>query len=226
MKRSRGCPVKGLMRTPGAVLASLVVAFLCALILHAAAPQQVTANAFDAVWNGRTSTTSQGKVLWTEKDAANALNDVFFYDGTSVSTVQLKGALDQVTDSLFALGTGASPGDVIGAWRRGDRTAWLWTRRADATVTLTDLKYTNPFVPGDPMNPEAVAVADGCVFMALQYATGGVNVKHVFKVNPADGTSTGLTGNAVVPGAVRVATSGCKAAWVFDDGTGTPKLQF
>ena len=214
------------MRYLRSVPAILLFILVCALSVSGASPQQLnTANAFDEVWNVRTSATSQGKVLWTRKDAGGFLPDVFFYDGTSVSTAQSGGALQSVTDSVFALGSGSSPGDVIGAWRRGDATAWIWTRLANGTASITDLKYTNPHTAGQPMNPEAVAIADGCVFMALQFAVGGSQKRWVFKVNPADGSSANLTGATPIPGPGRITTSGCKAAWVSDDGT-TNRLLF
>lgn len=208
-----------------AALLAVVLAALAAVILHAASPQQLTANAATDSWSQRTSSTSQGMVLWTDiADGAFVGSDVLFFDGTTVSTVQTLGALTGVNDTnAFALGTGASPGDVIGVWRRDSDFAWVWTRAAGGATTLKEVKATNPINAANPMNPEAVAVADGCVFLILQPAA---NVKHVFRVDPATGTGTLLTNGAAVPGAGRVTTSGCKAAWMFDDGTATKLLQF
>lgn len=43
-------------------------------------------------------------------------------------------------------------------------------------------------------------------------------MKHLFRINPATGVATNLTGSAPVPGLFsRITTSGCQAAWLFDD---------
>jgi hypothetical protein len=181
---------------------------------------QVTANAVNETWSDRASATSRGKLLWTNGA------DVLFFDGAAVSTVQSGTGLTGVADFVFTLGTGAATGDVIGAWRRDTDFAWVWTRLANGSTTLVDVKYTNPIMPGQPMNPEGVAVADGCVFMILQAFSGGNAIKHVYSIDPATGQSTNLTGTALVPGVARLSTSGCKATWILNDGTGTPKLHY
>ena len=193
--------------------------------LPGAPPRQVTADAGAESWSARTSSTSQGTVLWTaDVNSDGIFDDVLFFDGTSVSTIQPRGILTAVNDAnAFALGSGTSPGDVVGLWRRDTDFAWVWTRNAAGTTTGPALvTATNPINAANPMNPEAVAIADGCVFLVLQPQA---NVKHVFRVDPTNGNGTLLTNGLPVPGAPRVTTSGCKAAWTFDDGT-TKKLQF
>jgi hypothetical protein len=217
-----------MQKTPLALLVVVGAAAVFAIVLYAA-PQQVTTNALRESWSQRMPSTSQGMILWVDHGSdpglTNSFTDVQFFDGTSVSTIQTKGALTNVNDTnAFVLGSGASPGDVMGIWRRDTDFAWVWTRTAGGATTLREVTYTNPINPAFAMNPEAAAVADGCVFLILQ--TG--MTKHVFSVDPATGTTTNLTGNGVVPGTGRVTTSGCKAAWTFDDGGGqsASKLQF
>ena len=183
-------------------------------------------------WNIRHSATSQGTVLWHNGD------DVFFHDGTSATTVQARGALEAIGDNVFGLGSGATPGRVIGLWRRGTDFAWVWTNDGTAPVEVT---YTNPYNAANPMNPEAVAIADGCVFLDLQAGVnvGGnaVLVHNVFRVDRTSATTAvavNLTDpagtNPVVGLSSRPTTSGCQAAWVWNDTTSmtpaTVKLQF
>ncbi len=183
--------------------------------VHAAQTvQQLTNNTSEEEWGNRHSTTSQGKVLWFDEN-----NDIFFYNGTSASLVQAFDAgdpsLDDIDDIVFALGSGASSGQVVGDWRRGTDFAWVWVN--DGTNPKL-VQATNPIDPTQPLNPEAVAIADGCVFMALQAFFGGNAVKHLFRINPATGVATNLTGSTPVPGLFsRITTSGCQAAWLFDD---------
>jgi hypothetical protein len=215
-------------KTFGAPFAIVATVALLAIVLYAA-PQQVTTDTLIDSWSQRTPSTSQGMILWADNSSnpgnAFSFTDVRFFDGTTVSTVQTQGALTGVNDTnAFALGSGASPGDVMGIWRRDTDFAWVWTRLAGGATTLNEVTYTNPINPAFAMNPEAAAVADGCVFLVLQAGAS----KHVFSVNPATGNTTILTGGAAVPGAARVTTSQCKAAWTFDDGGGATasKLQF
>lgn len=177
---------------------------------------QLTNNGNDDRWSDRHSATVGGKVLWTDG------SDVLFHDGVATQIVQSLGALESVEDFVFGLGSGASAGSVIGGWRRGTDFAWVW-RSGHPPVLVT---ATNPIDPGQPLNPEGLAIADGHVFMILQAFSGGNAIKHVFRVDPVTGTAVNLTGNAAVPGAARVVTAGGQAAWVFDDDTGNPKLHW
>lgn len=179
---------------------------------------QLTDNAANDRWNSRNSSTARGKVLWTDGQ------NVFYDDGASTQTIQPLGALENVEDSVLALGSGSGANDVIGAWRRGTDFAWVWRSAGGGPPLL--VSATNPIDPGQPMNPEALAIADGAVFMTLQAFAGGESVKHVFRIDPATGQATNLTGSAAVPGATRITTSGGKAAWVFDDGSGTLRLHY
>jgi len=185
--------------------------------------QQLTDNTAGEGWGNRHSTTSQGKVLWFDEN-----DNVSFYDGTSASLVQAFDAddprLDDLDDIVFALGSGSTPGQVVGGWRRGTDFGWVWVNDGTAPKLVQAI---NPIDETQPLNPEGIAIADGCVFMALQAFFGGQAVKHIFRIDPATGVGTNLTGSAPVPGLFsRITTSGCQAAWLFDDGTGTPKLHF
>ncbi|MFO0840651.1 MAG: hypothetical protein U1D55_19245 [Phycisphaerae bacterium] len=176
--------------------------------------QQLTSNSTGDRWSRRNSANVGGKLLWT--DGA----DVLFDDGASATTVQALGTLGNVEDTVFALGSGATPGSVIGVWRRGTDDAWVW--RSGFAPTLVNA--VNPIDATQPLNPSSLAVSDGAVFLGMQAFSNAQSVKHVFRVDPVSGSATNLTGNAPVPGASRITTSAGQAAWVFDDNTGTPKL--
>ncbi|GMU84025.1 MAG: hypothetical protein AMXMBFR47_38950 [Planctomycetota bacterium] len=177
---------------------------------------QLTNNDDDDRWSDRHSATVDGKVLWTDG------RDVFFHDGVATQIVQPLGDLESVEDFVFGLGSGASAGSVIGGWRRGTDFAWVW-RSGSPPVLVT---ATNPIDPGQPLNPEGLAIADGHVIMILQAFSGGNAIKHVFRVDPVTGTATNLTGNAAVPGAARVVTANGNAAWVFYDDSGNSELHW
>ncbi|MBI5866486.1 MAG: hypothetical protein HZB38_18610 [Planctomycetes bacterium] len=185
--------------------------------LAVGAADQLTSNTTPDQWSPRCSSTSRGCVLWTDGD------DVYFDDGAVTTVVQPRGALDAADNVVIGLGSGATANQTIGVWRRGTDFAWVWRSDGGAPVQVA---ATNPIDPGQPLNPEALAIADGEVFMVLQAFSNGNAVRHVFRVNPVTGVATNLTGDAAVPGASRVTTSGGKAAWVFDDASGTPKLHF
>lgn len=185
--------------------------------LGVGAASQLTNNAVSDRWSIRHSTTNRGKLLWTDGD------DVLLNNGTTTTVIQVRGALEAVEPAVLGLGSGAAAGQTVAAWRRGTDFAWVWRSDGGAAVLVT---ATNPIDPDEPMNPEALAIADGSVFMTLQAFANAQSVKHVFRVNPTSGVATNLTGNAPVPGAVRITTASGKAAWVFDDNSGTPKLHF
>lgn len=172
-------------------------------------------------WGTRNTTTSQGKVLWCDPNFI----DVYFYDGTNVTRVQAGDTdgdgvndLGTVTDTVFTLGTGATPGSVIGVWRRGTDHVWLWSNDGNPPV-----KLVVPLKTGDTnfvMNAEALAVADGAVFLALQDTVDAVNFFHVFHLAPGSTNLVRLTGPANVKGfALPLTASAGQAAWAFDDGT-------
>lgn len=178
---------------------------------------QLTLNTENDRWSPRHPTTARGGVLWTNGP------DVYFHDGNATTLVQPLGALEMVEDTVLGLGTGATPNQVVGAWRRGSDFAWVWVSDDPASPRL--VHAINPFNADNPMNPEAVAIADGAVFLALQAVVGGVNVRNVFRVDPATGDAVNLTGAAVVPGAARITTSNGRAAWTFDNGGGEDNVE-
>ncbi|MEP0843747.1 MAG: hypothetical protein HRF43_13675, partial [Phycisphaerae bacterium] len=183
---------------------------------------QVTDDAAVQEWGERHSAASGGRVLWADDS-----EDVYYFDGTNVVLVQADDANDPSLASLenfvFGLGNGAG-GRVIGAWRRGTDFAWVWTSDGGAPRLV---KAANPLDPNQPLNPEALAIADGCVFMALQGFSGGQAVKHVFRVDPTTGDAANLTGNQPVPGlSGRIRSSGCRAAWAFEVDGGNVELHF
>ncbi len=181
------------------------------------AAAQITTNANDEGWSLRNSATSRGKVLWYDQT-----NTVFFHDGTSTDPVQdTTAAAGSIDNVVFTLGSGASADEVIGAWRRGTDDVWVWVNGG----TPVKVSATNP-INANAMNPEAVSVSDGCVFIRFRVPLTVGEANHVFKINPQTGAAINLTGNASVPGAARVSSSDCQAAWVFDDGAGTYHLQF
>ncbi len=182
---------------------------------------QLTDNNVNDGWDKRQSTTSRGRLLWFNDD-----DTVFYYDGQQAAPIQAKDVNDPTLDSIasfvFTLGSGAGPDDVIGAWRRGTDFAWVWMNNGQPPRLV---QYTSPYQAGDAMNPEGVAIADGCLFMLLQAFDPGTNklIKHVYKIDPASGDSTLLTGDFLNDtanagtGAYSTAfvTSGCKAAWAW-----------
>lgn len=211
----------------------IFLSFFLSLILSpftftekAEAAAQITTNANDEGWSLRNSATSRGNVLWYDDQTESVfLND----DATPVQAEDPNNSPGAIESTVFSLGSGASPGQVIGAWRRGQNDAWVWVSGGTPAKVIA----TNPFGTGG-MNPEGVAIADGCVFMVLQAGSGqNTLVKHVFRVDAATNTATLLTGgiplthvNGATLGTARISTSDCQAAWVFDDGSGAYHLQF
>src|SRR3990172_8879603 len=107
------------------------------------AAERITASETSEEWGIRNSSTSRGKVLWVDETAT-----VFLYNGISTTPVQAKGSLGNVETSVFALGSGASAGKVIGAWRRGTDFAYV-TIDGGTPVQVT---ATNPIDVNQPMN--------------------------------------------------------------------------
>jgi photosystem II stability/assembly factor-like uncharacterized protein len=161
----------------------------------------------DNTWGVRNSTTTGGKVLWIDGSGS-----VIFFNGTTTNLVQLQGLLGSIENTVFALGSGETPSQVIGVWRHGTDSGWVSVNGG----TPVPVMATNPINPAQPLNAEGVAVAEGSVFMVLQAGTS----KHVFRVDPVSGQGIDLTGNAVVPGAQgRISTSQGQAVWPFLDNT-------
>lgn len=183
--------------------------------LNVGPTERITDNADNDRWSPRHSSTVGGNVLWTNGD------DVFFDNGTSTQLVQARGDLETVEDVVFGLGSGTSAGQVIGAWRRGTDFAWVWPSGGQPVL----VSAVNPIDPQQPLNPEAIAIEDGSVFMVLQAFFDANAVKHVFRVDPVSGIATNLTGDAAVPGVSRITTSGGEAAWLFVDSP-NPKLHY
>jgi hypothetical protein len=186
---------------------------LALLLLSWGAPaqtvRQLTTNSTDETWGVRNSATSGGKALWID-----ASNSVVFFNGTTTNVVQPKGTNGTVENHVFTLGNGSAPGQAIGVWRRGsDGTSFVSINGAPPVLIVA----TNPYDPNNALNAEAVAVADGSVFMILSTGT----LAPVFRVNPVSGQATNLTGGALVPGALfgRISTSAGQAVWPFTDNT-------
>ena len=182
---------------------------------------QLTDNNKNEAFGPRQKNTAGGRAIWFDEDST-----IFYYDGVNVSPLQAKDSgdptLGDVTNTVFALGSGASDGDVIGGWRRGTDFGWVWRNNGSPPVLV---QYTSPYHAGDAMNPEGVAVGDGCLFMLLQAFDAGTNVliKHVYKIAPGSGQSTLLTGDflgdtqngGLGAYATSFVTSQCKAAWAW-----------
>lgn len=183
--------------------------------LHVGRAEQVTDNTREDRWNARHPSTSGGRVLWSDG------NDVFLFDGQSTQVIQERGDLEAVSFDVIGMGTGPSKGELAAVWRRGTDFAWLW--RSGQVPAL--VSAINPIDPKEILNPQAIAIADGHVFVIMQAFFNGNAVKHVFRVDPETNLAENLTGNSPVPGASRVVTSDGQAAWVFVDSEGS-KLQF
>ena len=187
-------------------LLSFVVA--SAFVGSAGAATRVTTDLIEAAF-GRQGTVSRGKILFMSD------GDVYLHDGVQSNLVQALGTLGNLEANVFALGTGAGPTDVVGGWRRFTDFAWVSVNGAPPV----EVQYTNPFVTDDPMNPEEIAIADGCVFFGLQASVKDPDdnaffVQTVMRVDTATGVATNLTGVAKVNGRFsRISTSQCKAVW-------------
>jgi len=152
-------------------------------------------------WQARTSTTSGGQILFVGSDDV-----VYLYDGTTIRTIQASVLNTAVEPAVFGLGSGAISGQVVAGWRRGAGNA-NFIVNGGSPVTIA-------------MNPESVAIADGCAFMVLQTATTG---QHAFKIDPSTGNTLQLSSGTVQVGAGRVLTSGCsKAIWTWQPTNTSP----
>lgn len=195
------------MKTVAFVSFAIVFAFWNWPAVGQITVRQLTNNTNDNTWGVRNSATSGGQILWVDGD-----DSVMFFNGTATNVVQRRDALGYVDNVVFTLGSGATPGHVIGVWRRDTDSGWVSVDGAPPVP----VNATNPINPANGLNAEGVAVADGYVFMILQAGT----FKHVFKVDPVTGQGTDLTGNAQVPGAQgRISTSHGQAVWPFQDNT-------
>lgn len=180
---------------------------------------QVTANSKTERWSTRQKSTSRGRVLWVDED-----DSIHFFDGAATSLLQARDinvpSLDNVESFVFTLGSGAGTDDVVGGWRRGSDFGWVWAGVGSQPQLVNAV---NPYDPNSAMNPEGIAASDGCIFLLLQAAVGGTLIKHVYKVDPANGNATLLTGdylndvNNDGTGAFSTAlfASGCRAAWLW-----------
>lgn len=186
---------------------SLAMSIVVCFALAANAAQQL-ANTGTESWGTRQKTTSGGKVLWFDSAA------VRLYNGSTNVEVQANGALQAIESFVFALGSGSS-GNVIGAWRRGTDHAWLFVEGSSPV----ELVPPNPFGNANALNPEAVAIADGCVFFGWQAVSSNAFLaQHVFRVDPNTYNVTLLTGNGEVKGrSSQISTSQCRAVWLFNN---------
>lgn len=177
---------------------------------------QITENDAREDWSSRHSSTAAGMTLWFD-DADN----IYLHDGATTRLVQADNG-QMVSDVVFTLGTGAAPGKVIAAWRRGDNEAWVWTNDGSAPRAID---MTNPFDPNNAnnlMNPEGAVIADGLVLMALQAFDPNTAsfVRHIYRIDPDTADLVSLTGDDAVFGysVDRFVASGGQGAWMFDDG--------
>jgi hypothetical protein len=168
-------------------------------------------------WDRRANPTRQGKFIF-----GNNTGDLALFDGTSVITVQPKGAFGTDPNTVFALGTAADPAHLIAAWRRDD--AYVST---DGGTPFT-INAANPVSPGTAMDAEVITVDGGCVFAVFRAVdpVTSADRRNAFRVDPSTGNTTALTSNTTVYGVVHMSGSACKAAWAFDDGTGSIKLKY
>lgn len=167
-------------------------------------------------WDRRTTPTRQGKVIFADNSG-----NLDLFDGTSVVTVQPKGAFATNPNTVFTLGTAADPAHLIAAWRRDD--AYVST---DGGTPFT-INAANPVSPGTHMDAEVITVDGGCVFAVLRAQDPGTgnDRRNAFRVDPSNGNATDLTNNTTVYGVNHMSSGGCSAAWLFENGTDF-ELQF
>ena len=172
--------------------------------------------------SGRTSNTSQGQMLFV--DDPSVTDYLKLFDGGTTLNVEAKGTGQDVDFDDIGLGSGSAAGHVIAVWRRDQDDGHL-SVDGGTPVLITG---TNPFSPGTSMNLERLAIDSGCVYVALQSTSAATNVKNVYKVDPASGNAGNPLNTVVVAAGVtsRLITSDCKAAWAFDDASGSLKLQY
>jgi hypothetical protein len=167
--------------------------------------QQITPSndGLSHLWDRRNSTTSRGQILFVGSNDA-----VYLYNGATFQSIQPTDPINNVSTNVFGLGSASTAGQVLGGWRRGAGTGWVSINGGTpAQVTL---------------NPEAVSIGEGCVFMVLQEPSFG---NHAFKIDPANGNRTKLSSGTLGAntGAFRVFSSGCsKAVWTWQPVNGGP----
>ena len=163
--------------------------------------QQITLSndAISENWSTRNSSTSRGKILMVGGDAVRLFN------GTSVQPVQGSVLNEAVDTAVFMLGSGASGSSVVLGWKRG-------AGYADVSIDgAAPIKID--------LNPGAVSIGEGCVFLTLQDGVG----THAYKVDPATGSTTKLSSGTVAEGALRIFSNGCsKAVWGWQPNNASP----
>ena len=205
---------------------SLVLCLASTGLPVAAQVIQITTNTTEDGWLLFSEThgvTSQGKILWLGFDPADGTTPaVLFWNGSVISLVQKKDAgvpeLAGDVNTTFALGRGATLGQVVGAWRRGQDFPWVWVSGTSPRLaTIVD-----PFDAATPVNPESpVIIGDGCVFWRVQTPdTANARLpKQVYRIDPVTGAATNLTGanNLADADASKksLSTNNCQAVWVF-----------
>jgi len=175
---------------------AIVVSPALSFAANLPAAQQITPSndGISEKWHARASTTSGGQILFVGSN-----ENVYLYDGSMIRNIQAAIPNQNVETTVFALGSGSTPGQPIAGWRRAALNAYV------------SVNGGSPVSTG--LNPESVAISDGCVFMVLQTAASG---QHAFKVNPATGGVTQLSSGSVQVGATRIYNSGCnKAVWTW-----------
>lgn len=160
--------------------------------------QQITANNVSEGWKNEGSPTSGGQILFYDTNQT-----VWLYNGTTTLSVQPTPG--QTIDHVFMLGSGATAGNVIAGWRRG--------------AGYADVSINGAAPVKVDLNPESVAIADGCIFFALQVSG---TTQHAFKVDPVTGGTTQLSAGTGVQAGHIASGSGCKAAWAFSPSSTSP----
>lgn len=188
-------------------LLTVVMPAAAALAANLPAPVQITLSddGYSQSWSGRISPTSGGKILFVMiDDELNTTDDpVILYDG-SFTTVQPTVTNEDVNTTVFGLGSTLTPGNVIGGWRRNS---------AEGGYGNVSVNGASPSTV--TLNPEAVSIRDGCVFMVLQ--VGGFG--NAFQINPSTGGHTQLNSSTyTVGGALRIHGSKCRAVWTYWNG--------
>ena len=178
---------------------------------------QIVSDGAAPPWDRRGSPTRLGKFIY-----GTDTGDLNFFNGTSVQTIQAKGSFAENPDTVFALGTAAPPAQWIAGWRRGSFDAFL-SIDGGSPVTIA---ATNPVDPAVGMNCEFITIDQGYVFAVYRAPVGGSEVRNAFTINTTTGVATNISNNTTVYGVVHMSSSGNKAAWAFDDGTGSVKLQY
>lgn len=184
-----------------AVLVAVAIAAPQASHATTLTSQQITLSndAISESWSTRNSSTSGGKILMVGGDT------IRFFDGAAVQTVQGPVLNEAVDTAVFMLGSGASGSSVVLGWKRG--------------AGYADLSIDGAAPLKIDLNPGAVSIGEGCVFMTLQDGAG----THAYKINPASGSTTKLSSGTVAGGALRIVSNGCsKAVWGWQPNNASP----